>query len=102
MNHHGEVSIQVTSRHGDVSQRMTDYATRKAQRLPRYNDQVSRIEIVVDGPHDSPDVEMVVHLDNHPKVVASESHEHFNAAVDSLVDKVERQLVKAKEKRRGR
>ena len=98
MNHHGQVSIEVTSRHGEVSQRMEEYATSKAAKLPRFNDQVSRIEIVVVGPHESPEVEMVVHVDNHPHLVATERNEHFNGAIDGLCAKMERQLRRAKEK----
>ncbi len=98
MNHHGEVSIQVTSKRGHVSQRMEEYATQKAAKLPRFNDQISRIEIVVDGPHEAPEVEMLVHIDKRPPIVASGRGEHFNAAIDVLVAKLEKQLVKAKEK----
>ncbi len=98
MSSHGEVPIDVTSRHGHVSHRMVDYATRKAERLPRFNDQISRIEIVVDGPHEAPEVEMLVHIDNAAHVVAKERSDHFNSAVDRLVEKIERQIVKAKQK----
>ena len=98
MNHHGEISIQVTSKRGHVSQRMEEYATQKALKLPRFNDQISRIDILVDGPHEAPEVEMIVHVDKHPPFVASVRNDHFNAAIDALVTKLEKQLVKAKEK----
>jgi putative sigma-54 modulation protein len=98
MNHRGDVPIDITCRHGSVSERMEDYARKKAERLPRFNDQISRIEIVVDGPHEAPEIEVVVHIDNHEHVVASEKAEHFNAAIDGAVGKIERQLVKLKEK----
>lgn len=98
MNHKGEVTIEVTSRHGVVSDRMTEYARTKAAKLTRFNDQISRIQVVIDGPHESPTVDMVVHVDRHEHIVAREQGEHFNAAVDGLVAKMERQLVKLKER----
>jgi putative sigma-54 modulation protein len=98
MNHQGDVSIEVSSRHGEVSDRMADYAREKAGRLPRFNDQISRIEVVVDGPHDAPEVEVVCHVDNHEHVVGKDKSEHFHSALDGAVQKVERQLVKAKER----
>ena len=98
MSHHDQVPIEVINRHGHVSDRMKDYATQKVGRLVRYNDQISRIEVIVDGPHETPEVEVIVHVDNHDVVVARERSEHFNAAVDAIVDKLERQLVKVKEK----
>lgn len=98
MNHNGEVAIDVTCRHGNVSERMQQYAVEKAGKLPRFNDQISRIEIVVEGPHEAPEVEMVIHIDNHEHLVARERSDHFNSAIDGLVAKMERQLVKAKER----
>lgn len=98
MNHRGDVPIEVTCRHGSVSDRMQEYATTKAGRLARFNDQISRIEVVVDGPHEAPEVEMVVHIDHHDHIVARERSDHFNSAVDRLVAKLERQVVRAKEK----
>ena len=98
MSSHENVPFDVTSRHGQVSQRMEEYATHKVERLLRYNDQVSRIEIIVDGPHEAPEVEMRVHLDNASNLVARARSDRFNSAIDGLVDKMERQLVRAKEK----
>ena len=98
MSHHEDVKIEVISRHGHVSERMQDYAAAKLAKLLRKNDQISRIEVVVDGPHENPEVEVLVHVDNREVVVGKERSEHFNATIDLLVEKLERQLVKAKEK----
>ena|SRR5690606_38728691 len=98
MNHKGEVAILITSRHGRVSEGMEEYVQRKAGKLPRYNDQISRIEVVVVGPQEAPEVEMLVYLDNHEHLVARERSDTFHAAIDGLVEKIERQLVRVKEK----
>lgn len=91
--------ISVTGRHGSLSQRMQDYATAKAEKLGRFHPHISRIEVVVDGPHEAPEVELVVHLDRAANLVTKESASHFNEAVDHAADKMERRLVKANEKR---
>lgn len=80
---------------------MQDYATKKASRLLRFHDRISRIEIVVDGPHEAPEVEMIVHVEREGKLVAKLREDHFNVAIDGLTDKLERQLTKAKGKRRN-
>lgn len=98
MSHHEDIQIDFINRHGHLSERMSEYATKKVARLARYNDQISRIEVIVDGPHDNPEVEVIVHIDNHPHIIAKERSEHFNSAIDSITEKLERQLVKAKEK----
>lgn len=100
MSENPEVPVEVTTRHGHVTQSQHDYAVRKAQKLPRYYNRIQRIEVVVqEGLHEHPTIEMIVHCDNHQPVVAKEHRDHFNQAIDSLVDKLERQLTKLKEKR---
>lgn len=94
------VPIDVSSRHGHVSSRMEEYATKKAERLLRFHDGISRIEIVVDGPHESPDVEMIVHVDNVENLASHESADHFSAAMDALATKMERRLIKLNERRK--
>jgi putative sigma-54 modulation protein len=96
-----EVPVDVTTRHGHVTDSQRDYAVRKAAKLPRYYNRVSRIEVVVqEGLHEHPQIEMIVHCDGHEAVVAKEHRDHFVQAIDSLVDKLERQLTKLKEKTR--
>ena len=97
-NHRDEVSIDVTSRHEPVTDRMRDYAIEKATKLTRFHDRISRIQIIVDGVHDQPEVEMIVHVDSGSTMVAKERQEHFRAAVDLLVDKLERQIKRDKER----
>ena len=94
------VPIEITSRHEPVSERMKAYATEKAARLQRFHNRISRIHIVVDGVHEEPDVEIIVHVDSGATLVAKEHREHFKAAIDLLVDKMERQLVKNNRKRK--
>lgn len=96
-----QIQVDVTSRHGHISSRMEAYAKGKAERLAKFSSRVSRIEIVVDGPHDAPEVEMIAHVDNAPHVVAKDRDDHFSTCVDRLCGKVERQLVKMKDKSRG-
>ena len=79
---------------------MKSYATDKAAKLTRFHGRISRIQIVIDGVHESPDLEMIVHVDSGATLVARESQEHFKHAIDLLVDKMERQLKKNNRKRK--
>lgn len=92
--------IEVTSRHEPVSERMKSYATEKVGRLIRFHNRISRMQIVVDGVHEEPTVELIVHVDSGATLVAKEQHEHFKGAVDLIVDKMERQLKKNNRKRK--
>lgn len=95
-----EVPIEITSRHEQVSESMRDYATRKAEKLVRFHNRISRIQIVAYDPHQAPEVELIVHVDSGATMVAKERNDHFNGAIDSLVVKMERQLKRDQEKRK--
>lgn len=93
-------AIEVTSRHAPVSERMRTYAAEKVGRLVRFHNRISRMQVVVDGAHDDPTVELIVHVDSGATLVAKEHHEHFKGAVDLIVNKMERQLKKNNGKRK--
>ena len=95
-----DVTIEVTSRHESVSERMKSYATEKAEKLFRFHTRISRVQIVLDGVHDQPLVEIIVHVDSGRTFVAREQGEHFKGTMDQLVEKMERQLKKDNERRK--
>ncbi len=99
-NRNPDVSIDVTSRHHNVSDRTRDYATDKAGKLLRFHNRISRIEIVMDSHKDEREVEIIVHVDNGHIFVAREKAHGFEAALDPLVSKMERQLKKDNQRRK--
>lgn len=95
-----EVVIEFKNRHEHLSERMQQNAAAKIARLARYNDRVTRIEVIADNAHKKPEVEFIVHLRRGRPLVAKESGESFAALVDLLLDRMEAQLRKHKEKRK--
>jgi putative sigma-54 modulation protein len=93
-----ELHIDVTARHGHVSDGMREYAVKKAEKLTRFHDRLTRIQIITDDPKGEREVEMIVHVDAGGTMVAKERAGAFHEAVDLLVEKLERQLKKDKEK----
>lgn len=93
-----KVPIAVKNRHGHISAKMEEYAEKKAERLLRFHTRISRIDVVVDGPHDAPVLEMIVQVDGSSILVAKESNAHFTTAMDQVTEKMERQLIKANQK----
>jgi putative sigma-54 modulation protein len=92
------VDISVTGRHVDVSDDIRSFAQDKASRLPRFFDRVQSINIVVEKERDQMSVEMIVHAAGAQPFVAKEMGAEVRACIDLLVDKMERQLTKHKEK----
>ncbi len=92
------VPISITGRHMSVTDAMKDYATEKAKKLERYyQGQIHEIELVIDNDGDRRQVEMIIRA-RQRKFVAHVEHEDAYAAIDLLLDKMERQLTKQKEK----
>ena len=96
------MKVNVSGRHMSVSQDVKDYCIEKAERLTRFYDRLRLIEVVLDGHSGSHNVEMIVHADRTDPFIATEEQDDIFAAVDLVADKVERQLLRHKERHRNR
>ncbi|MEW6251840.1 MAG: ribosome-associated translation inhibitor RaiA [Planctomycetota bacterium] len=96
------MQITVTGRHMGVSEVLKAYCGEKAERLPRFLDRIQSVEFVIDGHEGVHTVEIIVHTAGAQPFVAHLQHEDAYAAVDLLVDKVEEQLRRYKERHRNR
>jgi putative sigma-54 modulation protein len=93
-----ETQIDVTARHGHVSDGIRAYAIKKAEKLTRFHDRITRIQILLDDPKGEREVEMIAHVEAGGTMVARERAGGFHEAVDLLVEKLERQLKRDKER----
>lgn len=92
----------ITGRHVEITNGLKTYAEQKAARLPRYYDRVQNVEIIVEKEADQFAVEMIVNAAGTAPFVAKISSEDIFGCIDLLVDKLERQLTKHKERFRNR
>lgn len=95
------MQIRVTARHVEVTDAVRDYLETKANRLPRFYDRIHEIEVILDHESEQFTVEMIVRADHRHTFVASEIGPDTFALIDLIVDKLERQLKKHKERRRN-
>ena len=98
MTQDAEVPIEFKGRHDHITERMQEHATKKLQRLARFEDALTRVEVVADHAHENPEIELIAHLRKGAPMVAKDRGESFSGTVDLLVDKMEAQLRKWKEK----
>lgn len=96
------MQILIKERHAAVSDEVKTYVQQKAEKLLRFFDRISSIEVILDGAQDQAGVEMIVKADRTEDFVAHDANGDFFAGVDVVVDKLERQLRKHKEKQRNR
>lgn len=98
MTDEADVPIEFKGKHDHISERMKEHATDKIAKLARFQDWLTRIEVVADHVHENPEVELIVHLRKGAPIVSKERAASFSATVDLVVDKVETLLRKLKEK----
>jgi putative sigma-54 modulation protein len=92
------VQMNISVRHGHVSEATQATILEKLDKLPRLYDRVSAIELTVDMEHrDAPMVDLKVSAKKHDFVATGQA-ENLLAAVDLAVAHMEQQLRKHKEK----
>jgi putative sigma-54 modulation protein len=90
--------MNISVRHGHVSDTTQAMIQEKLDKLTRLNDRISAIEVTVDLEHrDLPAVDLKVSAKKHEFMAVAQA-ENLLAAVDIVVDKMEQQLRKHKEK----
>lgn len=95
------MQIRVTGRHVEVTEDVRNYVEDKANKLPRFYDRIHGIEVVLDRESEQFTAEMIVRADRKHTFVASDTGPDTFALIDMLVDKLERQLKRHKEKNRN-
>lgn len=90
--------IDLTDRHEQHPETVRDYARDKVGKLTRFFDGVQHVEVVLDKEHDQHKVEVIVSANNHMSFIGHATESSVMACIDRAVDKVERQVVKAKER----
>jgi putative sigma-54 modulation protein len=96
------VRFAVTGRHLEITEAMKQYAEEKATRLNRFYDRIQSIEVVVGKQGIRNRVEMVVTTDHKDTFVGQVDAGDCYEAIDLVVDKLESQLRRHKEKLRNR
>ena len=98
--------LQVTMRHGHVNDAVRSYVERKFDRLGRRLDDAVLVEVVLDREHnpkisDDHVVEAEIHVKG-ANPIAREAAPTFEAAADLVLDKLERQVERARDKANDR
>jgi putative sigma-54 modulation protein len=91
------MQINLTGHHVDITDALRDYVQDKFERLERHFDQVIDIHVVltVEKNHNKAEANLQV---SGSQIHADATHEDMYAAIDGLIDKTDRQLIKHKEK----
>ncbi|HHH49212.1 MAG TPA: ribosome-associated translation inhibitor RaiA [Gammaproteobacteria bacterium] len=91
------MQIDVTGQHLDVTPALRDYITGKLERLERHFDKVTNVHAVLSVEKLRQKAEATINA-NGASLHANAESEDMYAAIDALVDKLDRQIKKHKEK----
>jgi putative sigma-54 modulation protein len=91
------MQLSITGRHVEVTEAMKNYVTEKFAKLDRYFDQVIDVHVILDVEKLAQKAEATVQV-NGATLYAEDTQENLYAAIDALIDKLDRQILKHKEK----
>lgn len=92
------MQINLSGHHVDVTDSLKDFVHDKFERLERHFDEINNVHVVltVEKLRQIAEAKMFV---NGGEIYANSEDNDMYAAIDSLVDKLDRQVIKHKEKR---
>ncbi|HSR62982.1 MAG TPA: ribosome hibernation promoting factor [Gammaproteobacteria bacterium] len=91
------MQISLTGHHVDITDALRNYVDTKFAKLERHFDNVTNIHVILSVEKERQKAEATVHV-SRGNLFADSEHEDMYAAIDGLIDKLDRQLVKHKEK----
>ena len=95
------MQITVSGHHVEVTDAMRDYVNTKVSKLHRHFDQITNTDVTLTVEKLVQKAEATVHVAGADLFAHAESVDMY-AAIDGMTDKLDRQLIKHKEKHLGR
>jgi putative sigma-54 modulation protein len=97
-----EVSMQinVSGHHVEVTDSMREYVISKLERLNHHHDRITNTHVILSVDKLEQKAEATLHVSG-KDIFADATDNDLYAAIDSLADKLDRQLIKHKEKMRS-
>ncbi|MCA9263822.1 MAG: ribosome-associated translation inhibitor RaiA [Planctomycetales bacterium] len=93
------MQINLSMRHGHLSQQTQDKITAKLEKLTRFKERMTSVEATIDLQHeDSPEFELRVSIEHNSDLVARSKGDTLWSAVDTAIGKIEEQMRRHKEK----
>ena len=91
------MQLNITGHHVDVTDSLKSYVDTKIKRLERHFDHMTNVHVILSVEKERHKAEATVHV-NGANLFAESEEENMYAAIDSLTDKLDRQVKKHKEK----
>lgn len=91
------MQLTVSGHHIDLTEAMQNYVESKMERLERHFDQVTKINVILSVEKMRQKAEATIHITGND-IFANAEDENMYPAIDALIDKLDRQIKRHKEK----
>jgi len=91
------MQVNISGHQLDVTDPLRGYVEEKLSRLERHFDRITNVQVIMSVDKLKQKIEATLHVAG-GEVVANAEHDDMYAAIDLLIDKLDRQLIKHKEK----
>jgi len=91
------MQLDISGHHVEITDAIREYTNTKFSKIKRHFDKVIDIHVVLSVEKLEQKAEATIQL-NGTKIFAEDSQENLYKAIDTLVDKLDRQVIKHKEK----
>ena len=95
------MQLTISGHHLEITAAIREYVTTKFAKLERHYEQITSTSVILSVDKLSQKAEATIHVSG-AELFANSQNEDLYAAIDALTDKLDRQLIKYKEKHRGR
>ena len=91
------MQLNVSGHHVEVTNSLKIYLSTKVKRLERHFDRITSMNVILSVEKRRQKAESTIHISG-CEIYAASEHKNLYAAIDQLADKLDRQLIKKKEK----
>ncbi len=91
------MQMNITGHHVELTEPLKDYVKSKFDKLERHVDNISNVQVTLSIQKQRQIAEATLHLSG-ADIHANAEHEDMYASIDGLIDKLDRQILKYKEK----
>ncbi len=91
------MQLNLTGHHVDITPALRDYVNTKLERLERHFDHVTNVHVILSVEKLRQKAEATIHVTGNNIFAEAEEHDMY-AAIDKLIDKLDSQVRKHKEK----
>ncbi|RDE19781.1 ribosome-associated translation inhibitor RaiA [Motiliproteus coralliicola] len=91
------MQLNITGHHVDLTDAIRDYVNEKFEKLERHFDHITNVQVTLTVQNQRQEAEATVKVSG-GELFAKDEHADMYAAIDGLIDKLDRQVIKHKEK----